>query len=233
MSAVPTQFRPRLEDWLLGALCPARCLICGETVQVGVLICPTCQAELPEEIIRRTLCLADGRPLEVIAALPYEGGFRQTLLRMKFREERGLAKPVARLSTEAARAHQVSFSLAAYVCKHKEDWRKHGYDQGQLLAKYLAAELGIPLGHVLEKHRRTKRQHELGGKAREENLVGAYRAVSSLTGKTVLLVDDIVTTGSTLRECARALYEAGAQKVCAVCAASTMPDRKKYVDRKG
>ncbi len=126
MSAVPTQFRPRLEDWLLGALCPARCLICGETVQVGVLICPTCQAGLPEEIIRRTLCLADGRPLEVIAALPYEGGFRQTLLRMKFREERGLAKPVARLSTEAARAHQVSFSLAAYVCKHKEDWRKHG-----------------------------------------------------------------------------------------------------------
>ena len=81
------------------------------------------------------------------------------------------------------------------MCKHKEDWRKHGYDQGQLLAKYLAAELGIPLGHVLEKHRRTKRQHELGGKAREENLVGAYRAVSSLTGKTVLLVGEVLDSG--------------------------------------
>lgn len=78
----------------------------------------------------------------------------------------------------------------------------------------------------------TPPQHELDGKAREKNLVGAYRAAAEVRGQNVLLVDDIVTTGSTLKECARALYAAGARKVWAACAASTAPDRKKNTDRK-
>lgn len=231
MRRVRTEFQPRLGDWLLGALFPARCLICGEVVRVGVLICEACQEDLPQGMVHRTLPLKDGRSLEVAAALPYEGGFRETLLRMKSKE-RGLTRPVAQLTAEAARAHEKEFSLAAYVCKHPEDRRRNGYDPSQLLAKHLAAELGIPLGHVLEKQRKTQRQHDLGRKAREVNLLGAYRAVGDISGKTVLLVDDIVTTGSTLTECARALYEAGAGQVWAVCAASTAPEREKYTDRK-
>lgn len=232
MTGLRTEFRPRLAEYLLGALSPARCLVCGEVVYVGQLVCKACRKDLPGELIHRTLRLEDGRPLEVIAALPYEGGFRETLVRMKFREERGLARPVARLAVQAARAHGASFSLAAYVCKHREDRLRNGYDQSQLLAKYLAAELEIPLGHVLEKRRVTTPQHELDGRAREKNLVGAYRAADEVRGKNVLLVDDIVTTGSTLRECARALYAAGARQVWAACAASTAPDRKKNTDRK-
>lgn len=227
-----TEFRPSLGEYLLGALCPARCLICGELVYVGMLFCEDCQKTLPEALIHRSLPLEDGRTLEAAAVLPYAGGFRETLLRMKFREERALARPVARLTAQAARAHGAAFSLAAYVCKHKADRRRHGYDQSQLLAKHLAADLGIPLGHVLEKRRMTPPQHELDGKAREKNLVGAYRAAAEVRGQNVLLVDDIVTTGSTLKECARALYAAGARKVWAACAASTAPDRKKNTDRK-
>lgn len=225
-------FRPRFVEYLLGFLCPARCLVCGEVVYVGELVCKACRKDLPGEMIHRTLRLEDGRPLEVIAALPYEGGFRKTLLEMKFREARGLARPAARLAAQAARAHEACFSLAAYVCRHQEDRRKYGYDQSQLLAKYLAAELEIPLGHVLEKRRMTTPQHELDGRARERNLVGAYRAADEVCGKNVLLVDDIVTTGSTLRECARALYAAGAGQVWAACAASTAADRKKNADGK-
>ena len=99
--------------------------------------------------------------------------------------------------------------------------QQRGYNQSQLLAKALAKELGLPWWTLLEQARETATQHDLTRAQRADNVRGAYRARAEAAGQRLLLVDDIVTTGATLRACAQALYEAGAQSVGAVCAART------------
>ena len=97
--------------------------------------------------------------------------------------------------------------------------RERGYDQARLLAKATAKALGMPLTPTLYKQRNTQPQSGTGDAAkRRANITGAYRMKkgADVTGKRVLLIDDIVTTGSTLLECARVLGKAGAEQV--VCA---------------
>ena len=94
------------------------------------------------------------------------------------------------------------------------------------LARALAKELGLPWWTLLEQARETATQHDLTRAQRADNVRGAYRARAEAAGQRLLLVDDIVTTGATLRACAQGLYGAGAQKVCAVCAANTAFSRR-------
>ena len=82
------------------------------------------------------------------------------------------------------------------------------------MAKQVATELGIPLrSRILKKIKYNKRQHKLSFNERKLNVKGVFSAVGDLTGKTVLLVDDIKTTGYTLNECAKQLRLAGAENV--------------------
>ena len=108
--------------------------------------------------------------------------------------------------------------------------KKRGYDQSRLLATAVAKSLGLPLLDVLEKARETQIQHQLGREERAQNVRGAYRATGPVDGRTLLLIDDIVTTGATLTECAGALYRAGARAVGSLCAADApgpAPERRK------
>jgi len=102
--------------------------------------------------------------------------------------------------------------------------RERGYDQAYLLARSTAKELGLPLTPTLHKQRNTQPQSGTGDAAkRRANIAGAYRMKRSadVTGKRILRMDDIVTTGATLSECARVLGKAGAEQVvCATVARS-------------
>ena len=106
-------------------------------------------------------------------------------------------------------------------------WRRRwwrGFNQAELLAEHVAACEGAPaVAHLLQRVRYTTPQSRLTGKARTRNLKDAFapRAVGDISGKTLLLVDDVSTTGTTLRECARALRAAGAAHVDALALAVT------------
>ena len=101
--------------------------------------------------------------------------------------------------------------------------RKRGYDQSLLLAKALGEELGMEPKPLLKKVRDNPAQSGLSMEKRRGNVSGVYAPVGEidLTGKRVLLIDDVFTTGSTAEECARVLREAGAGAVhCAAVAAA-------------
>ena len=218
----PLGWRERL--WCL--FLPARCLCCGRAVRPERLFCPGCVPALPKEPLSREFPLSGGGSLAVAACFPYEKGFRRTLHRLKFQEERALARPLGTLMAEAASSLGEDFDGVTWVPMSPQKLRRRGYNQSELLAKAVAKELGLPAWDLLEQVRETDTQHNLTRAQRADNVRGAYRAKSAALGKRLLLVDDIVTTGATLRACAQGLYGAGAQKVCAVCAANAAFSRR-------
>ena len=150
---------------------------------------------------------------------------RASLLRYKFGGATGYAKVYGRLVAGTVREELAGeYDLVTWVPLSRRRLRERGYDQARLLAKATAKELGLPLTPTLHKQRNTQPQSGTGDAAkRRANIAGAYRMKKGVdvTGKRILLMDDIVTTGATLSECARVLGKAGAEQVvCATVARS-------------
>lgn len=105
----------------------------------------------------------------------------------------------------------------AYIPMTKRDVRERGFNQCKVFAQKICERLEIEFNKdILIKTRQTLPQKNLSAKRREINLKGAFKATCELYGKTVLLIDDVTTTGATLREAAKELVRAGAYKVVAL-----------------
>lgn len=202
------------------ALFPPKCPFCGRTLSPGEALCGECLRALPEEIDQREYPLAGGETLSVRSAFPYAGRYREAMHRYKFEGRRGYCRAFARLMVRAL-GDDAPFDGVVYVPLTARDKRRRGYDQSALLARETGRLLGLPVLEGLQKCRCTATQHELSREAREENVRGAFAASAAVGGQRLLLIDDIVTTGATLRAAADALYKAGARQVQALCAAGT------------
>jgi ComF family protein len=149
---------------------------------------------------------------------PYDGPLRQAILRMKSPGGEGLAEMMGRVFRDAAcpRVGEFGIGLVVPVPLH---WRRRfsrGHNQSAAVARELAQGLGVEFAPcVLRRIRHTPQQVQPSAAARRENVRGAFRVKpgARLAGRTVLLVDDVMTTGSTASEAARALRAAGAGRV--------------------
>lgn len=204
---------------LLCLLFPSRCLLCDKITAAGAAFCDDCVDLCPSVPIVRNLT-SGNREFTVLSALPYRDGFRETLHSYKFQGERACAAPIGRLMAEFL-SKADGFDCVTWVAMSKKKKRLRGYDQSELLARSVARTLGLPCLRLIEKVRETDTQHELPREQRITNIKNAYRADASAAGRSVILIDDIVTTGSTICECAEALYRAGAKEVLGLCAADT------------
>jgi ComF family protein len=117
---------------------------------------------------------------------------------------------------------KVDIDLITIVPSTKKDLRHKHYDKVELLAKVFSKKSGVKLNkNVIKKIKQTKKQHDLLHNERQQNVKGAFMVSERLDGKTVLLVDDIKTTGYTLNECSKQLRMAGAEKVYCLTALLT------------
>ncbi len=207
-------------ELFLGFFFPPRCLLCGARIAPGEALCGACGKKLPEGPRERRfrLTAGNGEKFVVMAPFAYTGGCRENIHRMKFQGKKALARPFGRMMAAAAEGLG-TFDGVAWVPLSPAGKKKRGYDQSQLLARSVAKALGLPLLPILRKVRDTAVQHELPRQERLANVKMAYEAGSGAAGKRVLLVDDIVTTGATMTECALALYRAGAKEVAGLCIA--------------
>jgi ComF family protein len=154
---------------------------------------------------------------------PFSGVIRVALHRLKYSGERRLAAPLADAMAARWEAAGVGGEMLVPVPVHAERARRRGYDQAFLLASAVSDRLHIPWQASLERTRHTTPQFELGRRARRANVSGAFEirpgAGPAVKGRWPILVDDVVTTGSTLVACAQTLYDAGAIAVSALTVA--------------
>ena len=158
----------------------------------------------------------------------YEGVLRTAIHHFKYRDRPQLDVPLGGLLAAFARANGAAlnglrFDALIPVPMHSVRKRLRGYNQSERLTRVLASELGLPLvTEALVRTRATRAQVGLTGEARRGNVRGAFtvRRPEAVRGKTLLLIDDVVTTGSSLHECALVLKAAGAQAVYALTLAA-------------
>ncbi len=167
-------------------------------------------------------CAAEAEdPIERIDAWgEYRDGLERVIAAFKFRGHDFLDAPLARLL--AARWDSwsdVEFEAVVPVPMHPRKVRARGYNQAELLARRFARSAGMEFLGGLRKRRDTEAQSTLHREARAANVRRAYVAEPEVAGRKILLVDDVCTTGATLRACARALRAAGAERVAALTVA--------------
>ena len=218
-------------------LLPPACLLCGERLPAGAPaseFCPRCRAGVPQPAparcpvcaaAHRTLtaslhhcepCLRQPPPFTRVHAVgPYAGTLQEAVQRFKYRGQLSLEQPLGTLLAEAVLAGGGKRpDLVIPVPLHRNRLRERGYNQALQLARRAGRLLDVPVApELLCRTRETPSQQGLDAAARNSNLKGAFAVAGPLRGRRLLLVDDVLTTGATVRECAAVLHRAGAATI--------------------
>ena len=154
-----------------------------------------------------------------VAIWPYQQGWQQAILDFKFRNKPWLAEALA---AELLPFLPADYDLLVPVPLHPKRMQERGYNQSALLAQMISRYSGLPWQNSLQRVRNTPHQTGLSRNQRLQNLDGAFDLCKKIdvTGKRILLVDDVFTTGTTLRACAGVLHRYGAKEIYGVTLAS-------------
>lgn len=212
------------------------CRYCDALIEKGKQICDDCQKNLP--VVNGERCHFCGAGKDrcgckkhhfgydgITAPFYYEGGIKTGIQKLKFNGKEHIAHYLAQDMAKAVKSDfaDVDFDFICFVPFTATQKIRRNYNQSELLAENLAKTLNIPLKKVLIKLFETDTQHSKNVRNRKGNVFGVYDVKNGvdIENKTILLVDDIRTTGATLDECAWILKIRGAKAVYCVTAALT------------
>jgi ComF family protein len=235
-----TSFLSEFGDGLLSLLFPPRCESCG-TLQEP-LICPACAEGISR--ITAPCCAQCGLPFDPLAhatthceecreeppffdvaraGARYGGPLRLVIHAFKYAGARALAAPLAALIAEGVTL-PLPIDCLTPVPLHPARQAMRGYNQSRLLAEELGALWNLPVEELLQRTRNIPPQMQLPRDERRRNVRNAFAALDGIAGRCIGLVDDVYTTGSTLRECSRLLKGAGAAHVVVITVARAVGD---------
>jgi len=210
---------------------PPFCLLCGAYLEAKEeLICGSCWQALP--LLTQPLMpvanlhILAGVPAwfdESIAVYQYSPSAQELIHQFKYFGMQGLAKELGRKVGERIVQHNLAGEIDAFVPVplHSQRLRERGYNQAELLARQAGEMTGVPCWKdALMRIRYTQPQAAMNREERRSNIHGAFsvKAGSEIGRSRIALVDDVLTTGSTMNECARVLRQAGAVSVMSVTA---------------
>lgn len=223
--------------WLMSLLFPNRCYLCGGVIGWRERLCSACNDKTP--YILPPVCACCGRSKSDCSCRGHKRLFERCVSPLYYNDHSKLAiynlktygyrQTVDALAAEMAEVIRreyggIEFDAIVPVPLHKSDISKRGFNQANLLARALTSYVQAPIRPILTKLYATRPQKSLTLQQRNGNLLGAFDVIDSrgVDGAVLLLVDDVITTGSTLDECAKMLKLYGAKEVYAVTAAAAM-----------
>ena len=220
----------RLLSWLTGSaldlLYPPSCAVCGRE---GRFVCEDCEPEMPRLLAPYCMrCASPGREVycRLCAATPphfdgvtapyvHRGPVRDLVHNLKYNNVRTSAPVLGRLMAAHLASANVRADVLAPVPLHRRRERNRGYNQSLLLARAISDATGIPLDQrLLTRTRDTAPQVTMRSpEERRRNIKDAFKCDGDVRGASVLVIDDVVTTGGTMSACAKPLKSAGAKSV--------------------
>jgi competence protein ComFC len=213
-----------LRESAIDFIYPKSCAGCGRR---GTWLCAECDATLERfrppwcprcgvpDAFRKCRCAVTPHQFTAVRSVgPFDGWLRGAIVQFKYHGEWGRAEA---LSTSLAKAMTELLPCDGLVPVplHPSRMRQRGFNQSLMLAEQVARELGLDVSDVLVRRKRTSPQASLGASGRQINVQGAFamRADSDVKGHSIILVDDVITTGATLAACAETLRHGGAASV--------------------
>ena len=238
MFAATGSFFERAENSLLDFLrlwIPLPCPLCGKGVPfdgtanmfcadcmarmplIRGQVCPSCGAELDGIFSSCTDCMNSPKPLwkRAYSIFKYRESVMDCVHQLKYKGGTELARPLGRLAAGLFDQDSPHYDFIVPIPLHWTRYLSRGYNQSELFARQVSLHTGIPLKRALKRIRPTKQQAFLSKSERKSNIKGAFSVFDSTVAekRTILLTDDVMTTGSTLREAAGVLLKAGADRV--------------------
>ena len=216
----------KILDSVFDILFPPKCVFCGKLTDKETdnapLLCADCEKSLPFTTHSGGITKGDFFS-SCVSPLYYRNTVRASIHRFKFDRQESYARLYGKLIADCLAQHpEIKWDLITWVPISRKRFRKRGFNQAQTIAEYVAKNTGTTLWKTLRKIRHTPAQSTLSDKSqRRANIAGAYAMEKSVdvSGLSILLIDDVVTTGSTLSECSKVLLLAGAERVyCATLA---------------
>ena len=212
---------------------PAKCISCGTLINIKnkYVLCDKCEKAFTAVCEGFFKCDKCGRIIEHngkckmcnmydtgydsgYCVLEYNDKVRRAIIKYKFKSAHRFSKYFGeRMSNYIKDIDIEDYDFITCVPLHKLKKRIRGYNQSELLAKIISKNIGIEYIDALYKAVNTKQQSTLSANEREKNIKNAFRANLDINDKSILLVDDILTTGHTINECAKVLKRAGAKRV--------------------
>lgn len=227
-SVIRDKKRSALKNVLLDLFFPSKCVTCGK---LGEFLCTNCFSEIIfcesqvcprcNQITNKGKFCARCRQHVFLSGVIAAGYFKDPFLKeiihsYKYEGIFSLGEKLSDFIIEKIKKEGVIFDMITFVPITRGRKRYRGYNQSEILANNISGKLGKPNVKILLKIKETKTQVGLKRKEREKNLNGVFgltRRTYPIKGKRVLLVDDVITTGTTLNECAKVLRKAGAREI--------------------
>ncbi len=225
----------------LDLLYPAvpKCCICGR--KGAAAACETCMASL--DYLQGVTCLHCGKQLNeqyidnicpdckggcfyydrAFSCFAYKGMGRELIYKFKYEGKTQLSRVIAGLMQERLINEGLKIDAIVPVPMHENNLKERGFNQSYLISRELAARLGKPVADCLKRTRETQKQYNLDKTQRYLNIIGAFsgKLLYNIDKyKSILLVDDIYTTGSTVNECSKVLKGLGATNIYVITAAT-------------
>lgn len=217
-----------------------RCLSCGKEIFDGGNFCPDCKEKLP--LNDKSICEHCGRELLVPqdycstckgellsidfsrSVFTYRPPISTLIKKLKYNNNRYVAQAFSEYLSGLYLKCFITADLITFIPMTKKALKRRGYNQGELLAKGVSERVGVPCENLLIKKNDTERQAKLSKSERLKNLVDVFKADKKMVkDKTIVIIDDVSTTGATGEAAASKLKKAGASKVILLTIASVPP----------
>ncbi len=217
-----------------------KCIICGKELADPnrKCVCEECETKLPYIVHPCERCgeevVGEGRFCEACkyvkrdfdkcySVFNYDGDAKKLVFKLKYENGKWLAGYMAKYLSDLIVSRNINYDIVTFVPVCKKRKRSRGYNQAELLAEKVAHDMHTDCKSLLERIKTTPSQVKLDFKDRLENIKDAFivNLGENVKGKIVLIIDDVLTTGATLNECAKTLKKAGAKEVIGLTFANT------------
>lgn len=217
-----------------------QCIICRKELAHAnrKCVCEECETKLPYIVHPCEKCgeevVGEGRFCEACkfverdfdkcySVFNYDGAAKKLVYKLKYEGKKYLAEYMAKYLSDLIVLRNIDFDIVTFVPVCKKRKRRRGYNQAELLANSVALDMKVECVELMQRVKETPSQVELSFKDRLENIKDAFVITDKnlVKGKTILVIDDVLTTGATLNECAKVLKKAGANKVIGLTFANT------------